>query len=68
MSRQNGFYRVRHHGEEKIMKWTLTNDDNTETVAGYWNGDNSYTGNDHDLDFIDEKKLTDKQILKNLNK
>lgn len=66
MSRLNGFYRVTHQGKEKIMKWTSTNEDNTETVAGYWNG-HGYTGNDHDMYFIDEKRLTDKEILKKLN-
>ena len=67
MARKEGFYRVRHHGDEKIMKWTPTNIDNTKTVAGYWNGHNGYTGNDHDLSFIDEKRITDEQILKKLN-
>ena len=68
MARKNGFYRVKHHNEDKIMKWTTTNDDNTATVAGYWNGHNNYTGNDHDLDFIDEKRLTDKEVLRLINK
>ena len=62
MARLDGFYKVTHHGKQKVMKWTCTNSDNTETISGYWNG-HGYTGNDHDMNSIDEKRLTDKELL-----
>lgn len=65
MARKDGFYKVTHHKKVKIMKWTTTNDDNTKDVSGYWNGD-GYTGNDHDMSFINEKMLTDKEVLRAL--
>lgn len=68
MSRKNGFYRVTHGGETQIMSWTSLNNDNTEPISGYWNGDNSYTGNDHDMSFINEKLITEKELLKILNR
>ena len=64
MARKDGFYKVRHHGEEIVMKWTTTNDDNTHDIAGYWKGPHGYRGNDHDMDFISEKLIPDEEILK----
>ena len=67
MSRINGFYKVRHHNQEKIMRWESTNTDNTATVSGFWIWKHDQRSNNHDLDFIDEKKLTDKEVLGIIN-
>ena len=64
MARQDGFYKVRKGTKEYIMKWTTTNADNTAEMSGGWKGADSYGGHDHDMDFINEKRLTDKDILK----
>lgn len=68
MARLNGYYNVKHHGTNKIMLWTTTNEDNTKSISGFWTGHNGYKGDDHDMSFIDEKKLTDREILEVLNK
>ena len=67
MARVDGFYKVKHHGKEKIMLWTATNKDNTESISGFWKGHNGYSGNDHDMDFIDEKCIPYSIILNILN-
>ena len=63
MARKDGFYKVRHHNSEKIMMWTTTNSDNTANISGFWQGSDSYRGNDHDMSFINEKRLTEKEVL-----
>lgn len=67
MARLDGFYRVKHHKVNRIMKWTTTNEDNTKEISGYWTGHNGYQGNDHDMEYINEKRLTDKEILQEIN-
>ena len=62
MARQNGFYKVRWHSEEHVMLWTTTNDDNTSDIAGFWTSIHNSL-NDHDLNSVNEKKLTDKEVL-----
>lgn len=68
MARINGFYKVVHHNRERIMKWTTTNEDNTYEISGYWEGNNGYNGNDHDLSYVDEKRLKDREVLDFINK
>ena len=63
MARQDGFYKVRWKSEEHVMLWTTTNNDNTNSIAGFWTSI-SNSLNDHDLDVVDERRLTDKEILK----
>lgn len=66
MARQNGFYKVRWHGKEQVMTWTTTNNDNTSNIAGFWTSINNSL-NDHDLNFVNEKKLTNKEVLRLIN-